>query len=229
MPTEEELEQKKLEEEAAAAEAEKKRIEEEAAAAGAKKKEPEEDEKKKAAPSLSEAQIQKLEKDTGFTRQQLITLNLMQQGQKKDSTPAELVEDYAFTAAMKDLKSSGVKNTDDLEHFVREELKNIPEAERKNKDVVKNIFFSVAGKRALGVAAKPAPASGGRIITGVDAGGGDGAKTKQKELDISSLDEHEQVVFNRYKFKTMEEWNKYKSRDLDTSYEENWQPDFGRK
>jgi len=232
MATDEEIEQQRLEDEKVArekVEAAVKKTEEEAAA----KKAAEEAEAKKSQvkPSLSEEQIQKLEKDTGFTRQQLITLNLMQQQVKPAAgAPAKMVEDYAYNSVMTELKSSGIKSSVDLEIKVKEELKKLPEANRQDSDVIKNLFFMEAGKRALGLGEKSKPPAGssGRILSGVNLNSNPPNDNESKETDISSLSEHEQGLFKKYKFKDMGEWKKYQRRELDTSYEENWQPQFGK-
>lgn len=176
---------------------------------------------------MTEDQIKALENQTGFNRQQLVTMGVMNQ-QSLTSNPqiAEILQDRAMEKGRSALINSGIQDAARFEAGVKAKLEKLSPQDRVNPVLIENLFWIERGKDAA--KADPTKIQTKVMRTGTDtsaAGGGDETQTK----DLSSLTELEQYVAQRSNITTLEEWEKYKGRGINTDYERNWKPILGGK
>lgn len=206
------------------------RVEEERKAVEAKKAE-EEQARLKTTPAgfngMTEEQVKALENQTGFNRQQLVTMGVMNQ-QSLHSNPqiAEILADRAMEKGRSVLVTAGISDAAKYEAGVRAKLEKLTPQDRANPQLIENLFWIERGKE---IGKTQPPASVTRVMgTGADTSVSHDAGTGGSK-DLSSLSELEIYVADRAGIKTMEEWNRYKEKGINTDYERNWKPGFNGK
>lgn len=217
-------------EEAKLAEEQRVKDEEAKKAAGAAEQAKKDEEAKAAAaaaqqgvqPKLTEEQWQALEKQTKLSREQLVTISIMQQNQLAVSPMAKLLEKEIVA----NVKNGLPKEFHGLESEVLKEIEAMPVQDRQNAEKVKERFFVVQGRLMAQGKKPPAPGPGTtRVITGVQDGASGSDDNPAGGSDTTGMTADEKEVAARYGFKNKADMEKTgKNKELNLKDEQNFVP-----
>jgi len=156
----------------------------------------------------------------------LTTFGVILENTRQASTPPGMAEDYAIDRAKKDLASLKLLDFGDYESEVRAEL---IKKGKQDSETAKDIYWNLKGKRLSGLGGNTTKSSSQTqtkiVHTGVETGGTTGVEIKEDEREeFDKLDDYSKHVFKTYGFKSMAEFKKSQSKNIDMNHEEGWQP-----